>query len=161
MPYINDSSYGALVVCSATKKVLLIKQRCMQNSYWALPKGHKNPGETDLEAAIREVNEECGLALTKDEAQSDVWSKECYQYRGTLHDDAWLKHADYPNPKKRPTVAYNKSVYYTLVKVDSELLTKHQATEVDAAAWFPVHEAYKVLKHEAQRRVLLTLFSKV
>lgn len=158
---INDSSYGAVVV-SNTKKVLLIKQRTGSNypSYWALPKGHKHLDETALEAAIREVNEECGLTLNKTHANEDIWLKESYQYKGTLHGDAWVAHAAYPDVSKRPSVFYDKTVYYTLLKVQGEPETHPQLEEVEEACWFLVHEAVRLLKHEAQRRVLLKLYSK-
>ena len=44
---------GELLLCHATGR-----------DYWDLPKGVLDPGETPIEAALRELQEEAGLALT-------------------------------------------------------------------------------------------------
>lgn len=160
MPFYKDESYGAVVI-SGANKVLLIKQRCFHSSYWALPKGHKHEDEDPAAAAIREVNEECGLSLKRSDLVVGIWTNESYQYKGPLHADAWLKHKSFPNESRRPTVSYDKTVYYALAKVDDEPDTKPQAEEVDEAGWYPIHEALKMLKHEAQKAVLRRLYAQV
>jgi ADP-ribose pyrophosphatase YjhB (NUDIX family) len=40
-------------------RVVVVRQRA---GTWSLPKGHVDPGEGVLEAARREIHEECGLA---------------------------------------------------------------------------------------------------
>lgn len=49
------------VVLDAQGRVLLIRQR---KGGWVFPKGHLDPGETHLQAAVREVEEETGVAAT-------------------------------------------------------------------------------------------------
>jgi len=160
MPVYKDESYGAVVV-SGTRKVLLIKQRCFNGSYWALPKGHMEAGETAPDAAIREVNEECGLSLKRSNLVDGIWTSESYQFRGPINDDAWHKHKSFPNANMRPLVNYDKTVYYTLARVDGEPPTKPQADEVDEVGWYPIHEALRMLKHEAQRTVLRRLYEQL
>ena len=46
------------VVFNVTGKVLLIREK---NGSWVFPKGHLDPGEDYLEAAVREVEEEAGV----------------------------------------------------------------------------------------------------
>jgi diadenosine hexaphosphate hydrolase (ATP-forming) len=46
------------VVVNYEGKVLLIRHH---NGTWVFPKGHVDPGETPLEAALREVEEEAGV----------------------------------------------------------------------------------------------------
>jgi len=46
------------VVLNAQGKVLVVNQR---GSSWSLPKGHVDPGEGPLEAALREIKEETGI----------------------------------------------------------------------------------------------------
>jgi diadenosine hexaphosphate hydrolase (ATP-forming) len=46
------------VVFDAQGRVLLLKH---QQGKWVFPKGHIDPGETPLEAALREVAEEAGV----------------------------------------------------------------------------------------------------
>lgn len=46
---LND---GKFLICHATN-----------NRYWSLPKGIKDKGESDIEAAIREIKEETGIII--------------------------------------------------------------------------------------------------
>jgi 8-oxo-dGTP pyrophosphatase MutT (NUDIX family) len=46
---------GELMLCHATGR-----------DYWDLPKGVLDPGETPIDAALRELQEEAGLTLTAD-----------------------------------------------------------------------------------------------
>ncbi|MEX2536016.1 MAG: NUDIX domain-containing protein [Trueperaceae bacterium] len=46
------------VVVNNEEKILLIRH---YNGTWVFPKGHIDPGETPLEAALREVAEEAGV----------------------------------------------------------------------------------------------------
>ena len=57
-------------------EVLLIAHR--MGSYWAFPKGHQDPGETDIETAERELKEETGLEIDKYFSKKPY--KETYQF---------------------------------------------------------------------------------
>ena len=157
---VKDASFGAVVLTTANT-VLLIKQLSQNGSYWALPKGHKDAGETDEQAAIREVNEECGLALTTELLVPGVWHKESYKYRGPLHGDAWTKHAVYPDESKRPIVLYDKVVAYGIALVSDELPVKPQEEEVEEVAWFPYEEAIQKLRHKSQQDAVISLVTAI
>jgi ADP-ribose pyrophosphatase YjhB (NUDIX family) len=154
---IKDISFGALVL-SPTNSVLLIKQLSQNGSYWALPKGHKEIGETDEEAAIREVNEECGLSLTTENLVPGVWFEEHYMFKAGLYRNDWERHSMYPNNKRKPTVLYDKKVLYGIALVNSELPVKPQAGEVEEVGWFSIDEAIKKLPHESQKNTVLALY---
>ena len=47
------------IVLNRKDEVLVVSQR---GNSWSLPKGHLDPGETPLEAAIREIAEETGVS---------------------------------------------------------------------------------------------------
>jgi len=49
---------GGIVIHKKTRKVVLVNQN---HNSWSLPKGHVDPGENCIEAAIREIYEECGI----------------------------------------------------------------------------------------------------
>lgn len=49
---------AAIVIQTDTKKICVVNQN---RDSWSLPKGHVDPGETHLQAAIRETYEEAGL----------------------------------------------------------------------------------------------------
>ena len=56
------------VVRNAQGEVLLLKHK---SGSWVFPKGHIDPGETALEAALREVEEEAGVvAVCPDENET-------------------------------------------------------------------------------------------
>ncbi|PKP51147.1 MAG: hypothetical protein CVT92_13525 [Bacteroidetes bacterium HGW-Bacteroidetes-1] len=55
-----------------------------RNNFWDLPKGHRERGETLVQTAVREVEEETGLSeLTVVQALPDTWH--CYQLHGKWH----------------------------------------------------------------------------
>ena len=54
---IKTESAGGVVI-NKKRRVLVVSQR---GTSWSLPKGHIDPGETKLEAAIREIEEESGI----------------------------------------------------------------------------------------------------
>jgi ADP-ribose pyrophosphatase YjhB (NUDIX family) len=54
----NERSAGG-VVLNKRGEVLVVNQ---DGSVWSLPKGHVNPGETDVQAAEREIKEESGIS---------------------------------------------------------------------------------------------------
>ena len=53
-------SCGVLVMTSSTPERFLLMRH---KDRWDLPKGHVDPGETDVEAALREMVEETGIPL--------------------------------------------------------------------------------------------------
>ena len=50
---------GVLVMTSSPERFLLMRHK----DRWDLPKGHVDPGETDVEAALREMVEETGIPV--------------------------------------------------------------------------------------------------
>ena len=59
----NDFSVGG-VVTDPEGRVALIRTTSLAGAaVWGLPKGHPKPGETDLEAAKRETEEETGRTV--------------------------------------------------------------------------------------------------
>ena len=95
---------------------------------WSFPKGKAEPGESDEDCAVREVEEETGLR--------------CALGRELLP-------TFYTDPRGRP-----KRVRYWLMEVvGGELGFDH---EVDGGRWVPVDEAARVLSYPRDVEVLLT-----
>lgn len=72
-PELHEYSAAGGVVCDETGRVLLIERLVLRNGSLVhevrLPKGHVEAGETDEQAALREVCEEtgyCGLQVVAD-----------------------------------------------------------------------------------------------
>lgn len=83
----NITAAGGIVLHPRESKILMIKR----NGFWDLPKGKIEKGETNREAAIREIQEECGLGgltITKTlsptlhvyHAYNDFWIKCTHWY---------------------------------------------------------------------------------
>lgn len=102
---------------------------------WVLPKGTVEDGETFMETALREVNEESG-------AQGHIIKyigKTQYVFRGS--DDV-----------------VNKSVHWYLMSADS-FYCKPQSEEFFAdAGFYKFHEAYHLLKFNDERQMLKRAF---
>jgi 8-oxo-dGTP diphosphatase len=93
---------------------------------WSFPKGKLEPGETEAQAALREVQEETGL-------------------RCRLGREVGT--AAYRDRKRRP-----KTVRYW--EMTPTVGTLGPANEIDDARWVPLGEAPGLLTYEHDRRLL-------
>ena len=94
---------------------------------WSFPKGKVHDGESDLQAALREVEEEVGI-------------------RGVLGRD--LGSISYIDGRGRPKVVR----YWEMTIGDDVVL--HPANEVDDARWVSVADANDVLTYDHDRSML-------
>ena len=135
METMKDSSYGVIPVLQegAQWKVFLIHQYGSAGDvYWTFPKGHKEEGETQEEAALRELLEETGI--TPDEV---VTTKEYVQAYTFKYEDMLIE----------------KQVIYYLGIVKEPTFTI-QEDEVKDAGWFSFEEASAKLSFEHARTML-------
>jgi 8-oxo-dGTP diphosphatase len=93
---------------------------------WSLPKGKLEPGETEAEGALREVEEETGL-------KCDLGPE--------------LATTRYTDSRGRP-----KTVRYWEMHPREGSFTPHD--EVDDARWLPLPEAQRLLSYDRDRKVL-------
>lgn len=75
------------VVFNARNEVLLIRQR---DGNWVFPKGHIDPGEDPLKAAMREVAEEAGVDTSCPDPQQS-WTTEYINRRGERRRITWYR----------------------------------------------------------------------
>ncbi len=116
---------GVVVQGSGAAATALIVHRPAYDD-WTFPKGKAEPGETDEECAVREVEEETGL-------------------RCSLGRE--LPSTEYSDAKGRPKAVR----YWVMEVVGGELSFEH---EVDEARWLPPGKAAELLTYERDLDVL-------
>ncbi len=131
----DEHSAGGVVVRPREQggwEVLLIATH--EGGRWSLPKGHVEEGESEVEAAVREVEEETGVRA---ESIAPLETLD-YWYRWKGPEGSMLVH---------------KRVTYFLMRYLSGDVQKH-GWEVDDARWFPFEEAVEKLTYKDERRLL-------
>ncbi len=127
----REHSAGGVVVRGEEVIVIIPTRRASDGSkVLALPKGHIDPGETELQAATREVREETGVVAepVRELGESRYW------YR-------------------RDGQTIPKSVLFFLFDyVEGD--TEDHDDEVEQARWMPLEEAERELSHAAEREMV-------
>ena len=59
----KEKSCGALVYRKHGDKIQMLILRHKMGGHWSFPKGHVEMGETEVQTALREVQEETGLSI--------------------------------------------------------------------------------------------------
>lgn len=134
----EDFSYGVIPYCIIDEQIsyLLVQHRA---GHWAFPKWHMEQGESKIQAATRELQEETWI-------RSD-------QY--TIND-----------PEKRYTENYKflyrgasvrKTVQYVLWTCSEELTINIQEAELQDARWCWYDEALWLISFDAGKKLLQTI----
>lgn len=128
-----DSIYAAgVVVCYKGQigtEYLLIRNS--SGGHWDFPKGHREEGESDREAALRELEEETGIQHI------------------TIMDDFFTSISYTPKYKNIPV---DKTVYFFLGYVTDKTVTL--SYEHDQYVWVPFEEACEKVTYDRAREVL-------
>ncbi len=124
----QEKSCGAVIFRKhhGNTELLLIKHT--NGGHWSFPKGHVEPGETEVQTALREIREETGL-----EVQIDTSFREVVSY----------------SPRKDTL----KSVVYFLAWVKSRELHP-QPEEVSQVKWVEISLAPKWLNYDNDRQLV-------
>ncbi len=128
----REFSAGGVVVRGREVVVIVPTRRAADGSrVLALPKGHVDPGETPVQAAIREVREETGIVA---EPVSQLGETR-YWYR-------------------RDGRTIGKAVSFFLFNHLSGNTDNHD-DEVEEVRWIPLERAAKELSHDAEREMVV------
>jgi 8-oxo-dGTP pyrophosphatase MutT (NUDIX family) len=126
----HDYAAGGVVyrLIEGAPRILLIRDRYGR---WTLPKGHLDPGETNEQAALREIAEETGV-------------------RGQI-----VRHvADITYQVSKKGLRRNKTVAFFLVAALSQELSLPDDDEIQAAEWLAPDEALARIDYAQVRAVL-------
>ena len=130
MPITYEKSCGALVFRQDPKtgRVYILMIRHKRGGHRSFPKGHVEPGETEHQTAIREVEEETAVKIR---ITSDFCEKVYYS----------------------PMPGVRKEVVYFLAFTDQKN-THPRDGEIADVDWVPVENAERSLTHENDKIVL-------
>ena len=127
-------SAGGVAFRVANDNAEIVVIRSNRESRWQLPKGMIDPGETEEQAAAREVREESGIEceLLQKIDSIDYW-----------YVDRW---GDEP-------VRVHKYVHFYLMKYISGDIADHDH-EVEEVRWVPIEKAVDLLAFPAERTIV-------
>ena len=134
----HEISAGGLIwrrTPSGDVEVVLVKPA--GKDHWVLPKGHIEEGESVAEAAVREVREETGLAVTDLRPLGDV------SYIYSFHE----------NPSA-PLLRIFKRVHFFLMEMHDGDTARHDG-EIDKVAWINLHGAIRLASFDNERQLIL------
>lgn len=116
--------------------------RNARHGTWGFPKGHLEPGESLMDAALREVREETGMTVRQEGLAADFADTCIYQV---------------PEKDRRPAEAAQgwKRVVHFLARAPEDGREFHRSQEHDEAGWFAEREALVRLQHDSSRRALI------
>ena len=127
----KEESFGIIALSKASGewKVFLIQHK--KGRYWGFPKGHAEGGETDLEAAFRELKEETNLTVVR-----------CLQEEPFIEEYQFLKKG----------VPVEKRVVYFVAEVTGRV--RLQKEEIQDGVWVKFPEAISHVTHAEGKSIL-------
>ena len=135
------TAYGFILASIVDGEPRYLLMRSASHGTWGAPKGHAEEGEEPFETALRETEEETGIASPN---VIDGFERS-YDYEVDTERGTYLKHVTYwlatvPEPKHTPSSEHDKSDWYDLDTV-LELLQYEQMKQVfrEADAYLRAH----------------------
>lgn len=120
----KETSCGAIVIENG--KVLLVHQT---NGLWSFPKGHIEPGETEVETAIREVKEETALDVVVDPSKQ-------FKLEYIIE-----------------SLKIDKTVILFFARLSGKNTISSQEGEIEETRWVPIPEVDSLLMYERWHEV--------
>ena len=141
----KDEAFGIVpIFATESEPLFLLVQH--QAGHWAFPKGHADPGESALETAMRELEEETGIRDCEVRQEPSFVEHYSFVKQGNPNS---AKHYSFAEEGER----IEKTVTYFLAFVNS-MEVELQADEVQNSAWSSFEEAVKLITFDGNRQVL-------
>ena len=124
-----EESCGAVVFTRADDKIRYVLIQSLEGVY-GFPKGHRKPGESREQTALREIREEVGLTVSL--------------------LPGFSAQEEFPLPEIPDT---RKRIVYFLAEYEKQAIVPQQE-ELSGYELCPFDEAMQLLQHESRRRIL-------
>jgi len=119
---------GAVIYRKDQGRVLFLLLKHVNGNHWSLAKGHTEAGESEVQTALREIDEETGLTV-----KLKTGFREAIRYS--------------------PSPGVDKTVVFFLAKAKSKKL-RLQKSEIRHAVWLELDDALKLISHRDTAEVL-------
>lgn len=127
----REKSCGALVYRIKNDNVELLLLRHRAGGHWSFPKGHVEPGENEIQTALREVHEETGLDISLLDG-----FRETVEY--------------YPKPNVK------KLVVYFLGTSDIKQEAHRQEKEISEIIWTSIDNAQNMVTFKNDKNLIVS-----
>lgn len=147
---IEEASAGGVVYRKTDGNVEFIIGKHSGYHKWVLPKGLVEKGESSMEAAVREVEEEVGVKASIVEL-SPLKNIEYWYYADLdLSGKTTRRVAKYAEAGGEKTRVHKKVVFY-LMEVEADL--GKEGWEMEDRKWLSFEEGKKILEFETEQEV--------
>jgi 8-oxo-dGTP pyrophosphatase MutT (NUDIX family) len=139
----NEKAFGCVPVCPQQGGRFLLVLNADDDGkpdHWSFPKDHKEPYEYEVNAAIRELEEETGLL--PDEFIKDEIFQESYQY------------------KKDSQLIEKRNTYYLALFAEMRK-PESQTKEVLDTCWVSYEEAKDKMRYQSSRDILTEAYMRL
>lgn len=132
MSKVRERSAGAVVYHQGPqgREYLLLRYGA---GHWGFPKGHVEPGENDVQAAQRELEEETAIPLSEQRLLPGFCERTDYSFR------------------RGRTVVEKEVRFFIIESATRDVLLSHEHTD---HVWLPYAPAMERLSFEGPRRVM-------
>ncbi len=121
-------SCGAVIYRKVQGRVLFLILKHANGNHWSLAKGHTESGESEIQTALREIDEETGLRVKLRPGFREV-----------------IRYSPSPNVEK--------TVVFFLAKAKSKKV-RPQESEILNTAWLELDDALRLITHKDTAEVL-------
>ena len=136
---------GAIVFRREEGQILFLLIYSVRNAIWGFPKGHIDPGEDEMTAAFREIEEETGLTGLK--VRDDFREEAVYEAPSS-------READKGKLIEKHSIYYLCETTEDNIRVDGEEITDHRWVKAEEALPLLVFDNLKAILKKASEKIL-------